>query len=278
MNTNIGIYKILNTKNNKVYIGSSENLRKRKYNHFSALKTNTHHSIYLQRAYNKTINATSIFVFQILEYCNKEILLERENYYLNLYCKSQDYINKINKDFLKLSYNILPIAMKGFRKKHRPESIEKFRMNHPNRKEVLCYTSDGKIFGEYTSVGEAGRMTKISSSGIATLCKTKRYIGKPYIFGYKDDPDFINFIEKSKKPIIYVVHNKGKKMTLEQKINLGTKIKCTNLITSEILIFNSQKEACKYFNLQPCTINRCLKNKKPYRKRLSFEYYDIVQS
>lgn len=47
------IYKITNNANGKVYIGSTTNPKKRKTRHFSTLRSNTHHNILLQRAFNK---------------------------------------------------------------------------------------------------------------------------------------------------------------------------------------------------------------------------------
>lgn len=43
-----GIYRIINVINNKFYIGSAINLRKRRNTHFEQLNNNKHHSIYLQ--------------------------------------------------------------------------------------------------------------------------------------------------------------------------------------------------------------------------------------
>lgn len=82
---NCGIYKILNTKNGKVYIGSSMNLRKRQLEHFRYLNRGSHHSILLQRSYIK--HGFDNFRFCIVELCKKEksILLEREQYHMDLY-------------------------------------------------------------------------------------------------------------------------------------------------------------------------------------------------
>jgi len=44
----IGIYKITNTKNNKVYIGESNNIYKRWKEHIDDLNNNKHHSKKLQ--------------------------------------------------------------------------------------------------------------------------------------------------------------------------------------------------------------------------------------
>lgn len=51
--TQFYIYAIVQTSTNKQYIGSTTNLSKRLERHFSTLKTNTHHNLHLQRAYNK---------------------------------------------------------------------------------------------------------------------------------------------------------------------------------------------------------------------------------
>lgn len=276
---NVGVYKITNIKNNKVYVGSSKNLRKRRYDHFEMLKLNKHHSIYLQRAYNKSNNKND-FVFEVLEYCNEKDLLVKEQYWLNSLCKADEYINKINNDFLKLSYNILPKAIKGFGGRHRLETILKFKMNNPFRKNILCYNQNGTLYGKFNSSFDAQNATKVSKGSILKLCKNKTYIGRTFIFGFENDVNFLDFINNSEKPIIYIPPNKGKKLSSDEinKLPQCTKITATDTISKKVMYFNSQKEACKYFNLQPCTINRCLKNNKPYKRKLLFEYYDIVRS
>ena len=49
----IGTYKIINKKIKKYYYGSSIDIEKRLKRHKNELGKNKHHSIYLQRAYNK---------------------------------------------------------------------------------------------------------------------------------------------------------------------------------------------------------------------------------
>ena len=79
---NSGIYQIKNLENNKVYIGSSKHLDKRKKQHFSMLINNKHHSVKLQRAYNKAINK-NVFSFRVLEKVAEDKLFEREQYYID---------------------------------------------------------------------------------------------------------------------------------------------------------------------------------------------------
>jgi len=60
-----GIYKIVNTKNGKFYLGSSKNIKRRWHRHKSALKHNKHHFTYLQRSWNK--HGGSSFTFEIIK-------------------------------------------------------------------------------------------------------------------------------------------------------------------------------------------------------------------
>jgi len=88
-----GIYLITNKNNGNIYIGSAVHIKHRWDCHVSDLNKNKHHSIYLQRAWDKY--GSDCFAFSVLEYCEKECLIEREQYYI---------------DTLKPQYNILPKA------------------------------------------------------------------------------------------------------------------------------------------------------------------------
>jgi group I intron endonuclease len=78
-----GIYKI--NIGNKCYIGSSVNLYERLQQHRSHLRSKKHHSVFMQRCYNKYKEES--FSIEILEYCenNISILREKELCYINLY-------------------------------------------------------------------------------------------------------------------------------------------------------------------------------------------------
>ena len=81
--SNIGIYKIENLVNGKLYIGQSVNLRKRRTRHFTELRNNKHTNPHLQRAFNKY--GEKNFNFEIILYCNTEDLNYYENFFINLY-------------------------------------------------------------------------------------------------------------------------------------------------------------------------------------------------
>ena len=76
----IGVYKIINLKTKDLYIGSSIQIEKRFLRHKKDLRNNKHHSIILQRAWNKYKEEN--FKFEIIEECLEENLRAKEGYYL----------------------------------------------------------------------------------------------------------------------------------------------------------------------------------------------------
>ena len=81
-----GIYKIQNTQNNNIYVGSAIDIKSRWWTHRSLLRKGKHHSKHLQSAWNKY--GEMYFDFVVLEYCDRENLIAREQYYIDTYCPS----------------------------------------------------------------------------------------------------------------------------------------------------------------------------------------------
>ena len=79
----IGVYRISNIVNNKSYIGSSKDIVDRWYQHKTSLLHKKHHSIKLQRAVNKY--GIDNFKYEIIEECNMEMLILREQYYIDFF-------------------------------------------------------------------------------------------------------------------------------------------------------------------------------------------------
>ncbi len=105
----IGIYRWINNLNGKTYIGSSSNLSVRFYTYYS-LRYLAKSNRPMERSLLKY--GFSNFSLEILEYCNLEDLLKREQFYL---------------DILKPEYNILEKAGSTLGYKHSEESIKKMR-------------------------------------------------------------------------------------------------------------------------------------------------------
>lgn len=91
-----GVYAIVNSLDNKKYIGSTGTLRKRFRQHYSALIKGEHVNCYLQRAVNKF--GIDKFYFIVLERC--------ENITDTLLLIEQKYLDELG------DYNICKIAGK----------------------------------------------------------------------------------------------------------------------------------------------------------------------
>jgi group I intron endonuclease len=136
---NSGIYVIENSINNKKYIGSAINIKKRWNKHIYALNKNSHDNSYLQNAWCKygKIN----FTFNILEEVEPDKLIEREQYYINLYdvCKRNVGYNLAPTAGSVLGYRHtketkLKMSIKGKGRKHTEESKKKMSESQKGRK------------------------------------------------------------------------------------------------------------------------------------------------
>lgn len=78
----IGIYRIKNLVNGKCYYGSSKQIEKRLKRHKRELNNNVHINCVLQRAWDKY--GEKNFLFEVIEECDEIVLLEKEQYYLDL--------------------------------------------------------------------------------------------------------------------------------------------------------------------------------------------------
>lgn len=89
-----GIYKIVNLVNGKLYIGSAVDLAARWRQHSSKLRNGNHHSIKLQRSWDK--HGAESFGFEVVEYAPADSdLVKREQVWI---------------DALRPFYNIAPVA------------------------------------------------------------------------------------------------------------------------------------------------------------------------
>lgn len=127
----IGIYKISNLVNDKIYIGSSMDVDKRIKRHYNELRKDKHYNEYLQRAWNKygEIN----FVYDILEILeNKNDLIHKEQYYIDKY-KSYNIL---------YGYNLCPKAYVSLGYKHTEDVRNK--MSVDRKKNGYKYARYGK--------------------------------------------------------------------------------------------------------------------------------------
>jgi len=110
-----GIYAIVNELNGKIYVGSSVNIKDRLVKHKSALNLNKNISPHLQKAWNKY--GEDAFRFSILEECKEDMLIIREQAWI-------DYYDSMNKD---KGYNLKEAGSHG---KHSEETKKKISQSH----------------------------------------------------------------------------------------------------------------------------------------------------
>lgn len=161
-NENCGVYAIINLVNQKIYIGSSKNIKKRKRDHFCLLKNNSHKNNYLQSAFNK--NGMENFDWKILKHCKEEDLLKEE----------QICINKYNATNQNCGYNIALRADRTIMSEETKRKISK--KNKGNKYSLGCKHSE-----------EAKRRTG------------EAHKGNKYRLGYKHSEETKKKISKAQK-------------------------------------------------------------------------------
>lgn len=198
---NCGVYKIINLKNNKFYIGSSNNLHKRFIHHKNSLLKNKHHNKYLQNAWNKY--GEENFKFEIVEYCYNNF--EKEQYYLDSLKPQYNiakHVENCNKD-RKLSKEHKEKIGKANSKYKRSKKLKKLwskiKKDNPNLEhyslivqkakeinsiKVKVYDLSMNFIKEYNSLSEAALDIKGDISAIAKVCKGKLKTHKNLIFKY----------------------------------------------------------------------------------------------
>lgn len=119
---NSGIYGILNIVNDKLYLGSAVNLKRRWAQHVSDLKYNKHDNNYLQKSWNK--HGQENFIFIVLEFCLN----------VELTCKEQWWIDKLEVYNRDIGYNIRRDAKSNLGLKYPDSHREKCRINNTGKK------------------------------------------------------------------------------------------------------------------------------------------------
>lgn len=190
-----GIYAIyfLNSKNDKIYIGSASRTKNKYTNgfnyrwkmHLNSLRKNKHHSIKLQNAYSKY--GENNLVFLILENCNSENCLKIEQLYINLF-------NSYN-----FGYNCRPNAQNMLNFKQTEESISKVRNKKTEWrnafkekiKNLYLNNKTSREIGEILGINHRTVIKIIKDFGDVKIKKRADYI-KIKIYQYDNNGNYIN--------------------------------------------------------------------------------------
>lgn len=144
---NSGVYKITNKVNGKFYIGSSKHIDRRWWEHKNDLIKNTHCNPKLQHAWN--YHGKDAFEFSILETVDENLLLDREDFYLNTF---KPYMRDIG-------YNITAVASGNDTFTHNPnkelirDNLSKINLGNKNPMFGKSHSESTKLLQKKKSVG-----------------------------------------------------------------------------------------------------------------------------
>lgn len=202
----IGIYKIENIINGKVYVGQSVNIKQRWAEHRSMLRNNYHENQHLQNAWNKY--GEENFIHSIIEECTQEQLNEREKYWM-------DYYESYKRE---KGYNI---SMK-----------ENGVIYNP----ILQFDLSGNFIKEWNAPSEAARITGICVNTIyGCLNKQHKNAGK-YIWIRKTDYENDNSLS-------WYLTNQVYKNVLQYDLD-GNLIKQWNTLSEAVKEYGSTVAQC----------------------------------
>lgn len=173
------IYQILNTENDKIYIGQTKNSVLSRFKaHLSEARNNR--PGYLNEAIRKY--GEDAFVVEIIEEIDDDSMNERERY----------WIAKLDANNREVGYNIHAGGNSG-------------HITHPEhgryRRVIKKYDLDGNFIKEYSSVKECAEDNQISTNAIIMCAQGKWKSWNNFQYKYDDDkPDVIKS-KKGAKPV-----------------------------------------------------------------------------
>jgi hypothetical protein len=249
-----GIYKITNIVNNKFYIGSSVDIYHRLKHHYSDLKNNKHGNQYFLRSFLKY--GKNNFIVEIIEKTPKELLLIREQYYI---------------DILKPHYNILLDVIGNIpSEKSRKQISETLKYKYligeikprtNDTEKILIYNSKCDCCGKYNSRKEAAKALLLlyPNLKLERLEITIRTLIRKYVcnnrsnFGVFKD----HYILKVNTPCVLI----------EKLAPVRTPVQSECIVTKEIVKHNSVTDCVKFFKSSKGTIYSRIKSGELLNKR-----------
>ena len=229
-----GVYRIYCVKTNKFYIGSSKNLWKRMITHIWSLDNKRHRNKNIQNEYN--IYGNECFVFEIIEFCDEDKRLDKEQYYIDLYKESSKLYN--------LSTNAYTNNFVTEEQKRILSEIHKGKKISEEQRRKISETNKGRIVSEETraKISKAQKGKVFSENHRLNISKSR--IGR---FNGADNTNAkTTYVYDLKHNLLYTFDTQ--KETAEFLLKEG------------IIVSNSKNP----IDTVSSSIRRCMRNNRPY--------------
>jgi predicted GIY-YIG superfamily endonuclease len=238
----IGIYSILNLKNNKIYVGSSKSLQRRKYEHFYSLSKNTHYNNHLQNAYNKY--GKNSFIFNILEECELSQLSNREEYWIKIYSSLDN------------NYGYNGCIVENSSHYYQQHTKDKMSLSNKSKKQVYQYDLQGNLLNRFDSIKKCSLVINIDRRAIQNSLNNTNQTARGFYFSFGSF-DYIN----------------------TNKFQHDKRISKYTLNDNYICSYNNIKQAAIDMNVAYTNLSRHLSQNKPKTIRgFKFKYQDTASS
>lgn len=183
-----GIYKITNMLDNKCYVGLSNNIEKRFYEHKRTLNNNEKivYNPKFQHAWNKY--GENNFKFETIHTCQESDLTLYEPYFIKKfksYYKDGGY--NMTKGGESMGYG-KDHPCYGYTPWNKGKEITAYYGTHSfNRKQIIQYDKEGNFIKKWNSITEASKELKINRTSIVRCVKKNRHnkTAGGYIWQYK---------------------------------------------------------------------------------------------
>jgi len=236
------IYKIINTKTGKFYVGRTNNLEKRISRHFKELEKGKHHSIHLQRSYNK--HGRAAFIVE-------------SNPSTNAQMEEQEYLDTLLLTDGSILYNVSGASTGGDMIKNHPDKkaiIEKRRLTQIEQRAQMTEEERKQKFGNSGSAN--GRYVDGRSVSFCNVCNKKVTGGASHCIEHKEHYNR----SCANNPFFGKSHSdETKKKLSEQRLGVPN-VKCMVKYKINGVIYNSGKEAAEHFGVSRGTITHRTKS------------------
>lgn len=244
-----GIYCIVNTDNQKKYVGSSKNIYQRLQKHRTYLRKNMHENKKLQNSWNK--HGEDSFQYYVLEFCPEEQLIEREQFHI---------------DTIKPWYNItlevqrLKMSEESRAKmsKSRKEGFERGTVVLYQEKPIHQYTLEGNYIQSFKSIKEAAEKTSVTRSSINRFLEGKYRKGGNFLWSLTKEKSLPPYTKAPKKP------------------TYTKPVAVTDIFTNTTTFYDSVTAFSRAIRKDISAVRHAMTHNYPYLKRYMIEYRTAV--